>query len=224
MTDLNNLEQWIKGKLAAIEERKRLKEHHLHQLMADFESRHQQFVAAADRLVQTILRPAMQKLADCFDNAELECVPAERHHCVCTFQHTDRFPAHVKLELAVSRDGQCQTLLLLYNLEILPVFFQFQRQDQLSMSLDRVDDGQAAGWVEKKLIEFVETYLRLESVDQYHSDNMVLDLVCGMRINKANAAATMEFRGQKYYFCLEECRQKFAEEPMRYVTAGSTNA
>jgi YHS domain-containing protein len=61
----------------------------------------------------------------------------------------------------------------------------------------------------------------LETADQYQSDNMVLDPVCGMRINKAHAAATMEFRGQKYYFCLEECRQKFAAEPSRYLTTGS---
>jgi YHS domain-containing protein len=221
MADLGKLERWIKDKLAVTEQRRQLKENHLQQLMVDFERRHQKFVAAADRLVQTILRPTLEKLADCFQNAELECDSNGRHHCVCTFHHTERFPAHVKLELAVSRDGQCETLMLLYDLEILPVFFQFQHDDRLSIPLDAVADVQVAAWVEEKIVEFVETYLRLETVDQYQTENMVLDPVCGMRINKTHAPANMEYNGQEYYFCLEECRRKFAEQPSRYLAAGS---
>jgi YHS domain-containing protein len=221
MSDLNKLEQWIKDKLAVTEQRRRLKENHLQKLMVDFEQGHQQFVAAADRLVETVLGPALRKLTDCFGNAELECDSNGRHHCVCTFHHSDRFPAHVKLELAVSRDGQCETLLLLYDVEILPVFFQFQHEDRLGMPLGSVSDEQAAAWVEKKIVEFVETYLRLETVDQYHTENMVLDPVCGMRINKTHAPAKMEYNGQKYYFCLEECRRKFAAQPSQYLAAGS---
>jgi len=96
--------------------------------------------------------------------------------------------------MAVSRDGQCETLLVLYDLEILPVFFQFQGSDQLTIPLEQFDEKKIADWVDQKIIDFVDTYLRLETVDQYQTDNLVEDPVCGMRVKKAFAAAKIEYK------------------------------
>ncbi len=46
------------------------------------------------------------------------------------------------------------------------------------------------------------------------------DPVCGMDVdeNKAKAAGLMaEHRGKTYYFCMEECKQAFDQDPGRYV-------
>jgi YHS domain-containing protein len=221
MSGLSELEQRIQEMLTATEQRKQVEQNHLHQGMMEFEQRHQRFTAVADRLVQNVLRPRLQKLAEHFDNARLlGCDPTGQHQCVCRFDHTPRFPATAKLELAVSRDGQCETLLVLYNLEILPVFFAFQGHDQLSFPLDRVSEEQVAAWVDEKIIGFVETYLRLETTDPYHTEDLVTDPVCGMRINKVYAAGQLEHQGQTFYFCVPECRQKFAENPSMYLARG----
>ncbi len=45
----------------------------------------------------------------------------------------------------------------------------------------------------------------------------VRDLVCGMKINKADAAATYEYKGQTYYFCEPVCQWTFEEDPGRYL-------
>ncbi len=45
----------------------------------------------------------------------------------------------------------------------------------------------------------------------------VKDLVCGMEINKAAAAATYEYKGQTYYFCDPACQWTFEEDPERYL-------
>ena len=40
-----------------------------------------------------------------------------------------------------------------------------------------------------------------------------------MRINKLSAAAEVEYRGVKYFFCTEQCRRHFEEKPERYLVA-----
>jgi YHS domain-containing protein len=218
MSDLNDLEQRIKEKLAATDQRRQLEQNHLQQRMLEFDERHKQYIALADKLFKDMIRPRMHKLAEHFANAVFpQCDPPRRQSCVLVFQNTTRFPASATLELGVSRDGQCQTVMVLYSLDILPVFFQFEGRDQLTFPLDRVDQARVAEWVDQKILEFVETYLRLEGIDQYQKDNLVIDPVCGMRINRAYAAAQMMYQGQTYYFCLEDCKKKFAENPSAYL-------
>ena len=38
-----------------------------------------------------------------------------------------------------------------------------------------------------------------------------------MRVNKAFAPAQTTYRGHTYYFCVPECRARFAENPERYL-------
>jgi YHS domain-containing protein len=219
MNDLSELDRRIKEKLAVDEERWKLQQNHLQQRMREFEQRHQRYTALADSLIETVIRPRMAKLASYFDNAKLlDPDQTGRHQCLCCFGHTTRFPATTKLELAISRDGDYQNLFMLYNLEILPVFFPFEGRDQLTLPLDKVNEEQAAAWVDEKIVRFVDTYLRLETTDHYQTENLVTDPVCGMQINKVYAAAQMSYQGKTYYFCLEECQRKFARDPERYFT------
>jgi Cu+-exporting ATPase len=46
---------------------------------------------------------------------------------------------------------------------------------------------------------------------------MAKDLVCGMEIMEENAAASTEYKGKKYYFCAKTCKQKFDEDPEKYI-------
>ena len=190
--------------------------------MHEFEQRHERFTFIADGIMQNLIRPRMEKLHSYFSNARfLPPGNSGNHHCTCCLEHTSEYPATAKLELAVSRDGECETLLILCNLDILPVFFQFQGSDQLAMPLAQCDEKKIADWVDQKIVDFVDTYLRLETVDQYQADNLVNDPVCGMRVNKAFAAAKMKYKGATYYFCLGDCQKKFAQNPEQYLAAAS---
>ncbi len=42
---------------------------------------------------------------------------------------------------------------------------------------------------------------------------MVKDPVCGMTVDPASAAASVEHEGVTYYFCSQGCRDRFAAEP-----------
>jgi YHS domain-containing protein len=41
--------------------------------------------------------------------------------------------------------------------------------------------------------------------------------VCGMNVDKKQAP-TSEYQDRTYYFCSEECKEKFDENPQEYMT------
>lgn len=44
----------------------------------------------------------------------------------------------------------------------------------------------------------------------------VTDPVCGMQINREDAAAQEEHDGRTFYFCSTSCRDAFVKDPHRY--------
>ncbi len=46
---------------------------------------------------------------------------------------------------------------------------------------------------------------------------MVLDPVCGMEIEPAEAVGLTELEGERYYFCSSTCKERFDAEPQRFV-------
>jgi len=48
-------------------------------------------------------------------------------------------------------------------------------------------------------------------------DLMEKDVVCGMQVDPAKAAASSRYGGQLYYFCSKSCQAKFDADPGRYA-------
>ena len=46
---------------------------------------------------------------------------------------------------------------------------------------------------------------------------MEKDLVCGMQVDPKKAAGTSEYQGKTYYFCSENCKQHFDNNPEKYA-------
>jgi YHS domain-containing protein len=223
MNDLSHLDQQLREKMASAQERRRLHQRHVAQRVEEINQRYQNFAGVADHVTQHLIQPRIELLASYFDNAEprSEGDPAHRHHCRYEFRHTERFPATATLDLGVCPDADMENIQVVYNLEILPIFFRFAGRDQIAFPVHGVDEPRLVAWIEKKIHDFFDTYLRLEESDHYQRENTVTDPVCGMQINKALAAARLEYQGETYFFCIDECRAKFAEDPQLYVKAVS---
>jgi YHS domain-containing protein len=220
MDDLNGLDQRIREQVAKNEDRARLRQNHTERLMQEWQARLDRYTDVADRLMQKVIRPRAERLKAHFPNAAVPEERNTRHTCVLQFAHTSQFPASVTIELGVTRNAEGTTLVVEYKLAILPTFFPFENSDQLCVPVESVDDEKIARWVEDKIVGFVETYLRLESAEQYQTENAAIDPVCGMQVSKARPGATLEVGGRTFYFCLDECRAKFAASPERYVVPG----
>ena len=48
------------------------------------------------------------------------------------------------------------------------------------------------------------------------------DPVCGMKVDKDEAAATYKYEGEKFYFCAPGCKKRFKEDPEKYLDENRT--
>jgi hypothetical protein len=162
VNDARDLDQQIKQKLATAEDRWQIREKERQQRVHEHLCLHKHYTTIADRLVRTVVRPRMEALARHFPNAAFPEAPnGAGHHCVLSFGRTARFPAAARLELAVSRDGRIQYVIGEYRLEIVPVPFPFPSREEVRQPIDALDEERLAAWFDEKVLDFVDTYLRL---------------------------------------------------------------
>ncbi len=43
------------------------------------------------------------------------------------------------------------------------------------------------------------------------------DPVCGMQVAESESAGKVGYWGQDYYFCSEDCKKRFEEDPEKYA-------
>ncbi len=225
MSDLSNLERSIREKIEAQQKKMQQEQQALAHEMAELEQRQTEFQQAADRLMKSVIRPRIEKLAELFPNAELaQFDNGNRNHCVCSFQHTPEYPATVTLDIGIGHDQSIKDLLIVYDLEILPIFFKFPSHQQMAVPIADLQDEKLEHWLDERILEFVDTYLRLGQTEQYQKETMVTDPVCGMRLRKSLTSASEIFQGHEYRFCTELCQSKFVADPERYISTNQTPA
>jgi hypothetical protein len=167
MSDLQALEQKIKDRLDAVQEKRRLSEEQLRERQASLEQRARRFRFVADQLLSQHIRPRLARLAGHFTNAApLDAQEAGRSRCIYLFQATPRFPASGRLELAVHHDQDIEQVFLLFRFELLPIPIPFVGQDHLVFPLYEIDEERAVMWIEEKLLQVVNVCLRLETGEQ----------------------------------------------------------
>jgi YHS domain-containing protein len=117
--------------------------------------------------------------------------------------------ARIRLRLSAATDHDVRRLILNYDLEIIPVFIQFDSHKQADWPVEAIDRQAVAAWIDDRIVDFVKTYLSLHTNEHYLKDHMVQDPIAGVRFPKYAAAATVEWSGKTYYFIGEETRREF---------------
>jgi YHS domain-containing protein len=164
---------------------------------------------AHDFLVSAVY-PRLQELSRQFDNSRVgDISQTDELRCTCKFSHSKRFPATASIEFVVSPGEGYGSLNIDYNITIFPMLMDYDSNDKRSFPLDAPSWDELNDWVESKILEFVDTYLKLETHPMYQKENRVLDPVCGMIIPIPDAAAQVEFDGRITYFCSETCKSNF---------------
>ncbi len=51
---------------------------------------------------------------------------------------------------------------------------------------------------------------------------MAIDPICKMEVDEEKATATYEYRGKTYYFCAVGCKERFAQDPEKYLEGEDT--
>jgi YHS domain-containing protein len=117
--------------------------------------------------------------------------------------------ARIRLRFSAATDREVRKLILNYDLQIIPVFMQFDSHREAEWPLDGFDMQNAAEWLDDRIVDFVRTYLSLHENEHYLKEHMVEDPVAGVRFPKFAAATSLEWGGKTYYFLGEETRREF---------------
>ena len=216
MSNLVDFARRVEQTLAATQREPHWEPGEAERYMADVELRRGRFDEAAERLNSTVIQPRLETLASYFSNASLTNDEIAGH-CACWFGYCERFPASTKVSFAVEHDVRFEKLAVCYEASMMPVFIKFNKHDRLTLALDGVNDDCIASWIDERLLEFLDDYLRIDRGGGDFEDEAATDPVCGMRISRSSAAASDGYRGHLYYFCSTDCREKFVREPTAYV-------
>ncbi len=168
------------------------------------------------RLFADIIMPRVAAVAGLFPNAGPESRMA-RGHCTWWFRYCERFPASVKLDFSCGHDEEIRSLYLIQELRMMPSFTLYDRFDRLVEPMDRIDFETVTRWVEERLTRFVRAYLQLEVTDRLQTQALATDPVCHMRMVTDDAAAWLDYKGHRFYFCAPSCRDEFAADPEHFA-------
>ena len=187
------------------------KQQQLDSRMKEMLEQRERLAAIAKSRSETVVLPRMEELARHFDNAKVTVLNIEANStCIAEFAHTPNYPAIVKLGISLL-PGDNTSLTARSDLSILPELMTYSRNADATFPLDG-DEEVLAGWVEDRILDFINTYLCLETHPLYQKNNTVLDIVCGMRIPAASATSSVERKGRTFYFCSEHCKEVFLKE------------
>lgn len=177
------------------------------------QERLEQFAKVCDQL-REVWRPRLEALAQRFGekvSVSPIVTPSLREG---TFRFQSQL-AKIVLSFSALTDDEVRTLVLRYDLEILPILMKFKNTDKLEMPLDDVNPEAIGHWIDDRILDFVKTYLELHQNQQYLSylkHYMVEDPIAHVRFPKYAAAAKCDWKGETHYFIGEETCREFRNQ------------
>jgi YHS domain-containing protein len=207
MSDLNTFLKRLDEQVDKARNGVEQKQSELQQTYEGRKQRYQTFLRLMGEL-RGVARPRLEKLAE---RCKFDAVPTDDSDGKSVLLKFKAPVARVQLRLSATHDADVRNLLLVYDLEILPLYVQFNPHAELRIPLEKADRTAVENWLDDRLVEFAETYVTIHFMDQYHQDHMVVDPVADLRFPQAYAQSSLEKDGKTYYFISEQTRREFAQ-------------
>jgi YHS domain-containing protein len=186
--------------------------------MEEIEKLEGRFSEHARQILDDVIVPRMQVLQESFSGTSISNPPVGFGSKV-EFNTDRRYNATIECEFKLQLDREREKILVIWRFHLLPILMEFQTDGLLSIGLESSDRVEIESYVEEKIEQAVQTYFRFLDHPQYQKDNLVVDPVCKMSINRMEAGYREEYLGKEYCFCTLKCKEAFAENPERYVGA-----
>jgi YHS domain-containing protein len=225
MTDIDEFKARLRGEVDAAREHVRELQDQAAEQYREMQFRYALFLGLS-RQIKEAIRPWEEAFAESLPGvtpveAERDFGPAGRvfHGGFVTFSipRGERCPAEIKLRFGLEAGVAVDSLILFKDLEITPVFIEFERHDQISLPLDPSIVERAVEWFKQKAVDFTKTYVSMFFNPNYQKGSEVPDIVLGRTFPRAFAKGQIEYHGVTYHFLTEESRQAFEQDPTRYV-------
>ncbi len=184
--------------------------------MNEVAMRRESFSQLSVRLNAELIQPRLETLVGFFSNASLTAdEPASR--CSCRFGYCERFPSSTKISLSVEHDVAYENVVVCFEASMMPAFIKLNDRDKLIFHLDQVKDVEVTQWVEERLLEFLQAYLRIDRGTDDFEEDAVSDIVCGMRMSRSHAVSSRNINGIAYFFCSTQCAERFDADPNSFL-------
>jgi YHS domain-containing protein len=120
--------------------------------------------------------------------------------------------ATVTLVIRVSASPDVSKLILDYDLLIIPVYFEYERNARLEMPLDKIDRDAVGRWIDDRLVACVKAYLSVQENEYYLRRAMVEDPITKAQFMPQDAAAKLDHEGRTIYFASDETFRQYKEK------------
>jgi YHS domain-containing protein len=176
----------------------------------EVQERFHKFLPIAERITAM----AREKLERLREHLEFDVTPAHTqteqfYGRSVTLQVKSELAGVIKLTFRLGHDRDVTQIMLDYQLEIIPVFFQFTPHEHLDVPLEAYDEAAVSKWLDDRVVDFANAYLELLQTKQYQERVLVSDTVAGISFPKYFAASTLDHGGTTYYFVSDETRREF---------------
>jgi YHS domain-containing protein len=210
VSDTNDLAARIDGVITATKDKMRSAQREVLQEYVERQKRLEQYTAVLPRVLE-VARPRLELLAKRLGE-RVEVTPR-----VSGNTRSARFAvksplAQINLTVSAYPDREAKNVAVEYDLGIVPVLMRFESHAEFATPIDNPDLVGLGKWLDDRLVEFVETYMRLHESEHYTKDQYVEDPVVKVRFPKFAAGATLEHDGKTYFFIDERTRQDFAKK------------
>ncbi len=213
-----DLRERIEHLLADIGARRETRWNEVRREMSRLEGRLGRFEATARHWMDDLVLPRLQTLAALFPNSVPLVRTGPAYCAVQSFRHTEDFPVDARVEVRLWLDIVTERIRMTFASSIVPILMDYEREGTIEYGLVAPDSLAVGAFLDERIVRFVQDYLRVREPDSpYQKDRLVTDPVCGMRMRRAEAAASLEHAGRSFHFCVTECRDRFAADPDRYT-------
>jgi YHS domain-containing protein len=225
MSDIDEFKGKLRDEVEAAKQRVQAMQAETAEQYRQLQAHYKTFLEVSQRIRDT-LRPRVEAFGEAFPEvaptvSRRDFGPAGRgfHGVFVTFAfpRTERCAATINLRFSLEAGPSVENLILTYDLEILPIFLQFEQHDQIVLPLDPSSVEKAVEWFDRKAFTFTKTYISIFFNPHYQKGSEVPDIVLGMTFPRMFAKGQAEHGGATYYFFTEESQKAFEQDPDRYV-------
>jgi YHS domain-containing protein len=210
MAEINDLIKRIDAAFNSSQEKLRASQKEQIQQHVDRRQRLEQFAALCEDLAG-VWRPRLEALKAKFgDHVHVEPkIEPNRRSAHFRF---DTEVARVDLRFAACADADARNVIVTCDLDVLPILMKIDSHAEIQFPLESVDRDALAGWIDDRIVGFVQTYLSLHENAYYLKGHMVEDPVAKVQFPKFAAGATLVRAGKTHYFIDESTRDEFEKQ------------
>jgi YHS domain-containing protein len=210
MNNVNDLKARIERAFDVVKDKAKQQQQQVLQEHLERQKRLKEYEVAQARVV-AIAKPRLEILANRAGERG-KVTPSVSHNCREVRFEFKSAKAYITLTFSVSPDQAVKNVVVTCELKIVPVLWKFNSHAEFSMPMTAIDEIGLVTWLDDRIIEFAELFIKIHEEEIYDKAEYVEDPIAQIKFPKFAAGASLEQGGQTYFFIDETTKREFAKK------------